>query len=87
MTFIPFFSSLQPSYIPLIALFFQIHDLSLLNVLVLIYEYIYIYIYILKYSLLSLNNVTYMFIFRDGHLVLDYQLVYFSLGTISSPVP
>lgn len=41
--------------------------------------------YILKYSLLDLYNVTFMYVFRSGHLVLDKQSVCSSHGKTSSP--
>lgn len=44
-----------------------------------------IYIYIPRYSLLSLNNITCILVFRANHLVLDNLLVLSFLGKSISP--
>lgn len=38
-----------------------------------------------KYNLLCLHTVTWMFVFRADNLLLDSQLVYFSLRKTISP--
>lgn len=44
------------------------------------------YIYSLKFELLSLYNVTWMYVFRSGSLVLYNQMAYTSQETISPAI-
>lgn len=69
---------------PFLALF-QSHCLICVCICVCKYTYMYIYVYISKYSLLSLYNVTCIYVFRTDHLALDKPWVCSSLGKTTSP--
>lgn len=72
------FPPLKPSHRTLLVLF-RIHGLVFINSC-----YMYVYIYVPKCNLLSLYNVSSsVHVCRANHLVLDNQLVFSSLETIS----
>lgn len=58
------------------------HDHDLLSLVVVTCIYVYIF---QKYNLLNLYNATCMYDFEVEHLVLDSQLVCYSLGKTISP--
>lgn len=74
---------LYSSVLVLLSKRFQVHGLFFSFIAV---TCMCIYICIPKYSILSLNNITCILVFRANHLVLDNQLVLSFLGKMISPL-